>query len=85
MTKIDKGIRYYKKSATQKMIERFDSQRGRFYYSRSMGTAEPAFANIRYIMGMDRFALRGRTKVDIQWKLFCIVHSIAKLTRYAMT
>jgi transposase len=85
VTKIDKGIRYDKKSATQKMIERFDSQRGRFYYSRRMGTAEPAFANIRYIMGMDRFTLRGRTKVDIQWKLFCIVHNIAKLTRYAMT
>jgi hypothetical protein len=31
---------------------------------------------------MDRFTLRGRSKVDAQWKLFCIVHNIGKLARY---
>ena len=31
---------------------------------------------------MERFTLRGRSKVDAQWKLFCIVHNIGKLARY---
>jgi hypothetical protein len=85
VTKIVKGVRHQKKSATQQMIERFDSQRGRYHYSRRVGTAEPAFANIRYTLGMDRFTLRSRTKVDIQWKPFCIVHNIGKITRFAPT
>ena len=62
------------------MIERFDTDRGRHYYSRRMGTVEPVFANIRSNLGLDRFTLRGREKVDTQWKLFCLVHNIGKLT-----
>ncbi len=47
------------------------------------GTVEPVFANIRHTLGMDRFTLRSRTKVDIQWKLFFMVHNIGKISRYA--
>ena len=83
MTKIVQGIRHEQKSAVQQMIERFDSIRGRFYYSRRMGTVEPVFANIRHTLGMDRFTLWGRVKVNIQWKLFCMVHNIGKITRNA--
>jgi hypothetical protein len=82
VTKIDRDPLAEKKTATQQMIERFDSDRGRFYYSRRMGTVEPVFANIRHTMRLDRFTLRGRQKVDTQWKLFCIVHNIGKLARY---
>ncbi len=37
------------------------------------------FANLRHNKRLDRFTLRGRTKVDGQWKLFCLVHNIEKL------
>ena len=74
-------MREDKKSNTQKMIERFDSPRGRSFYRRRMGTVEPVFANIRACLGLDRFTLRGRKKVDIQWKLFCLVHNIGKISR----
>jgi Transposase DDE domain len=40
---------------------------------------EPVFGNRRYNKGLDRFTLRGRRKVDGQWKLFCLVHNIEKL------
>ena len=83
VTKIIKGIRHQAKSASQRMIERFDSPRGKYFYSRRMGTVEPVFAHMRFVMGLDRFTLRGRAKVDIQWKLFCMVHNIAKIQRYA--
>lgn len=67
------------KTWNQKMIERFDTERGRHYYSRRMGTVEPVFANIRSNLGLDWFTLRGREKVDTQWKLFCMVHNIGKI------
>ena len=81
MTKIDVVERLPKKNAVQSMVERFDSVRGRFFYSRRMGTVEPVFANIRSTLGLDRFTLRGREKVDTQWKLFCMVHNIGKISR----
>ena len=67
----------------QQMIDRFDTDRGRHHYSRRMGTVEPVFANIRRNLGLDWFSLRGKAKVDAQWKLFCLVHNIGKLTAYA--
>ncbi len=70
------------KSFTQRMIERFDTPKGRFLYSRRLGIVEPVFSNICYIRGLDRFTLRGQIKVDLQWKLFNIVHNILKIVRY---
>jgi len=66
-------------TSIQKMIERFDTDRGRHYYSRRMGTVEPVFANITSTLGLNRFSLRGRVKVDTQWKLYCTVHNIGKI------
>jgi hypothetical protein len=31
---------------------------------------------------VDRFTLRGRVKVDGQWKLFCLVQNIEKLAHH---
>ena len=45
-------------------------------------TVEPAFGNIRNNKGLDRFTLRGRDKVDGQWKLNCLVHNIEKLAHH---
>ena len=70
-------------TACRRMIERLDTDRGRHYYSRRMGTVEPVFANIRSNMGLNRFTLRGREKVDTQWKLFALVHNIGKLAVHA--
>jgi len=71
------------KSYTQKMIEKFDTALGRFLYSRRMGVVEPVFADICHALGLKRFSLRGKIKVDIQWKLFTIVHNIMKILRYS--
>jgi hypothetical protein len=47
-----------------------------------MGTVEPVFANICHVHGLDHFTLRGRVKVDIQWKLYGTVHNILKILRF---
>ena len=61
------------------MRRRIDTDEGRAQYARRFATVEPVFANLRHNKGLDRFTLRGRTKVDAQWKLFCLVHNIKKL------
>lgn len=82
VTKTDRGQRHNNTSAVRRMAERFDTERGRHYYSKRMGAVEPVFGNTRATLGMDRFTLRGRRKVDAQWKLYCMVHNIGKLARY---
>ena len=56
-----------------------DAPEGRELYGQRFGTVEPVFGNIRYNKRLDRFTLRGRTKVNGQWQLFCLVHNIEKL------
>jgi len=73
----------YGDTPVTRMIERFDAPEGRYWYSRRMGTIEPVFANIRSTLGLNRFTLRGKEKLDTQWKLFAMVHNIGKLARYA--
>jgi len=67
---------------TEKMKRKIDSIKGRLIYNRRLGTSEPPFANIRSTLGLDRFTLRGKRKVNIQWKLYCLVHNLIKIHRY---
>jgi transposase len=67
---------------TARMKRRIDSPEGRAHYGQRFATVEPVFANVRYNKGLDRFTLHGKTKVDGQWKLFCLVHNIEKLAHH---
>ena len=68
--------------AAERMRRKFDTPRGREIYSRRMGTVEPVFANIQN-KGMRRFTLRSRSKVNVQWQLFTMVHNIEKIAHGA--
>jgi hypothetical protein len=52
-------------------------------YAIRLAIGEPPFANIRSAFRLDRFTLRGKRKVNIQWNLFCMIHNIKKIHRYA--
>ena len=69
-------------SITDKMREKIDAPEGRKTYSKRIGIVEPVFGNIRSCRKMDRFTLRGKVKVAIQWKLYCLVHNIEKILNY---
>ena len=71
------------KTYTDRMKERFDTALGRYLYSRRLGIVEPVFSNICHIRGLNRFTVRGKVKVDIQWKLYSMVHNILKILRYS--
>jgi transposase len=64
------------------MAAKIDSEKGRKIYHHRMAIAEPVFANIRVHKVMNRFTLRGRIKVNIQWLLYCMVHNIGKILNY---
>jgi hypothetical protein len=66
-------------NSVERMKAKIDSTIGRMIYSKRLGTVEPPFGNLRYHKGMDRFTLRGKDKVDGQWKLYALVHNIEKL------
>jgi len=70
-------------NALERMKAKIDSPVGRMHYSKRLGTVEPPFGNLRYHKGLDRFTLRGQTKVDAQWKLYALVHNIEKLANHA--
>ena len=67
---------------TARMKRRIDSPEGRRLYGQRFGIVEPVFGNLCYNKGLDRFTLRGRPKVEGQWKLFCLVHNIEKLAHH---
>lgn len=76
------GKREGRESHTDRMKTRIDSHIGREMIARRFATVEPVFGNLRHNKGLDRFTLRGREKVDGQWKLYCPMHNIEKLAHH---
>jgi len=60
---------------------KIDSDLGTQMITRRFATVEPVFGHIRHNKRLNRFSLRGRRKVDGQWKLYGLVHSIEKLAK----
>jgi len=61
------------------MKAKIDSEEGKHIYARRLGIVEPVFANICVQKRMHRFTLRSKLKVDVQWRLFALVHNIGKI------
>jgi transposase len=61
------------------MKTKIDSEQGKKIYARRLSIVEPVFANICVHKHMDRFTLRSKRKVDVQWILFALVHNIGKI------
>lgn len=67
------------------MADKIDGEKGRKIYSQRIAIVEPVFANITTHKRMDRFTLRSKIKVNIQWMLYCMVHNIGKIMAYGCT
>jgi transposase len=68
---------------SQRMMQLIDSPAGRQAYARRMGIVEPVFGNIKNNKRMNRFTLRGLSKVTVQWLYYCMVHNIEKIATTA--
>jgi hypothetical protein len=63
------------------MKSKIDTDLGKQMITRRFATVEPVFGNLRHNKRLNRFTIRGRSKVDGQWKLYCLVHNIEKLAK----
>lgn len=66
------------------MKAKIDSEDGKRIYARRLGIVEPVFANICVHKRMHRFTLRSKRKVDVQWRLFALVHNIGKIHTFGI-
>jgi hypothetical protein len=71
-------------SLSTQMAEKIDTEQGRRIYPQRLAIVEPVFANIRINKRLDRFTLRTKIKVNIQWLIFCLVHNIEKILNYGL-
>ena len=80
---IDVPIGVTEDNFSKAMAHKVDSSKGRRLYPQRIAIVEPVFANIRTHKLLNRFTLRGKSKVNIQWMLYCMVHNLGKIMRYA--
>ncbi|MEW6716388.1 MAG: transposase [Chloroflexota bacterium] len=66
------------------MKAKIDTDQGKQIYARRLAIVEPVFANICVQKRLDRFTLRTKSKVDVQWRLFALVHNIGKIHNYGL-
>jgi len=76
------GKRDPKENHIDRMKVKIDSDLGKEMITRRFATVEPVFGNLRGNKRLHRFTLRGKTKVDGQWKLYCMMHNIEKLANH---
>jgi len=76
------GITDHRKAGLmERMKQKIDSTLGRHIYSQRLGTVEPVFGHVTDAIGLKRFSLRGKKKVDGQWKLMMMLHNMLKIHR----
>jgi transposase len=66
------------------MKAKIDSPQGKLIYARRLAIVEPVFANICVQKRLDCFNLRSKVKIDVQWKLFALVHNIGKIHNFGL-
>ena len=64
---------------SQPMIAKIDTPEARKIYGQRLAIGDPVFGNIRTQKRLDRLTLRGKIKVNIQWRRNCRVHNTEKI------
>lgn len=65
------------------MEAKLETEQGRAAYAQRCSTIEPAFGQMD-MRGLQRFLLRGKRKVGLEWSLWCTTHNLLKLWRNAL-
>ena len=81
---LDVRIGAEKSNFSKAMQNKIDSDKGRKIYPQRFAVVEPVCANIKTQKRLNRFTLRGKVKVNIQWMLYCMVHNIEKIMNFAV-
>ena len=69
---------------SQKMLAKIDTPEAREIYGQRLAIGEPVCGNLRSQKRLDRFRLRGKSKVTIQWMLYGIGPNREQILHYGM-
>ena len=84
ISKIDKGRKLLISRSNETgslcnmLRENMNNEEYQDQYAYRIQIIEPVFANITYSKRLNRFSLRGKSKVNGQWQLYCIMHNLGK-------
>ena len=78
------SVEVIKTGPLERMKQKLDSILGRHIYSMRLGIVEPVFGHINDAIGIKRFTLRGKAKVNGQWQLLNILHNLTKIHRFGV-
>jgi hypothetical protein len=65
------------------MLTKLATPRGRRLYKKRCASIEPVFGHTKHNRGIRRFARRGLSAVDSEWKLIAATHNLLKLWQHA--
>jgi transposase len=68
-------------SAVDRMCRKLKTNAGKEIYSKRKESVEAVFGQIKQARGFRQFLLRGRAKVNAEWRLICLGHNVLKMWR----
>jgi hypothetical protein len=75
--RIPKGL-----TAKQRMARKLRTKKGREMYAKRKGMIEPIFGQLKQVLGLRQFSMRGLSSMRGEWRLMATVHNLLKLWRH---
>jgi transposase len=69
-------------SAKQRMARKLRTKVGRSMYAKRKGMIEPIFGQLKQVLGLRQFSMRGLASMRGEWRLMATVHNLLKLWRH---
>jgi transposase len=68
-------------SAKRRMARKLRTKVGREMYAKRKGMIEPIFGQLKQVLGLRQFSMRGLASMRGEWRLMATVHNLLKLWR----
>ena len=68
-------------SAKRRMARKLRTKPGRAMYAKRRGMIEPIFGQLKQVLGIRQFSMRGLASMRGEWRLMATVHNLLKLWR----
>jgi hypothetical protein len=69
-------------TAKQRMARKLRTKKGREMYAKRKGMIEPIFGQMKQVLGLRQFSMRGLSSMRGEWRLMATVHNLLKPWRY---
>ena len=66
----------------QRMARKLRTKKGRAMYAKRKGMIEPIFGQLKQVLGLRQFSMRGLASMRGEWRLMATVHNLLKLWRH---